>query len=307
MPISSQVDLKLESTSAEIINSICSDIVEQDSGFHHIFSYNNHFVELEDINLFLKISNTNFENACMRADKNNKTIIGFSGIKNDQRLWLIRCNSCGEEKESYMRFFYRCKSCSIISHTKSFEDFVINAKKKHGDQYIYNKENYLNRASKINIFCTKCNKYFNQSAKSHLKGIGCPICNESKGERAVRLYLDKIGISYNRHKKFKGLVYKSALEFDFYLYDLNLLIEFDGKQHFEVVNFSKDHLENVRNFELYKTRDQIKNNWTRDNKVPLLRIPYWDIDKVPELIDEYLSYHVKKRTVQLKFDFDIIL
>ena len=55
------------------------------------------------------------------------------------------------------------------------------------------------------------------------------------------------------------------------------LIEFDGKQHFFVDNncwFTSDSLE------LRQERDKIKNNYAKQYHIPLVRIPYWERDKI---------------------------
>ena len=46
--------------------------------------------------------------------------------------------------------------------------------------------------------------------------------------------------------------------------------------------------------------DKIKNEWARKNNIPLLRIPYWDYDRIEELIEAFILQHTrKKETKQL--------
>ena len=65
--------------------------------------------------------------------------------------------------------------------------------------------------------------------------------------------------------------------FDFYLTDYNVLIEYDGIQHFEARESSWNTTEN-----LLKTqkRDQIKNEWCKNNNIPLIRIPYTHLKNI---------------------------
>ena len=65
----------------------------------------------------------------------------------------------------------------------------------------------------------------------------CPICNESKGEREIRLFLEKHNIKFDREYPVK--IDNSNYRFDFLLQFENkvLIIEFDGEQHFLFPNF----------------------------------------------------------------------
>jgi hypothetical protein len=171
----------------------------------------------------------------------------------------------------------------------------------HEDKFLYDEEGYVNCKSKIRIFCKKCQKHFTQMVKVHLNNHGCPYCNESKGEAAIAKYLNQLKIKFYDYHGFPGLVHKNALKYDFYLYELNLLIEFDGEHHFKVINRSKDMCKNIENFEQIKIRDKIKDKWALDNNIPLLRIPYWDFDKIKEIIDNFISFNTKKE-IQLEMD-----
>ena len=66
---------------------------------------------------------------------------------------------------------------------------------------------------------------------------GCSV--NSKGERFVKRYLDDHHISYVQHKSFDDCLSDNGfkLNFDFYISDLNVLIECQGLQHFEPVAF----------------------------------------------------------------------
>lgn len=110
----------------------------------------------------------------------------------------------------------------------------------------------------------------------------------SKYEAKIELIIRQ-GIIANR-KKYKfykkeviapGLKYKNApLRFDFSLKinDTLVYIEVDGEQHFRKVKFFK-------NFEHMKENDRRKNRYCILNKIPLYRIPYWEIDNIKSIED----------------------
>lgn len=78
------------------------------------------------------------------------------------------------------------------------------------------------------------------------------------------------------------------LPFDFYIPKNNILIEYDGEQHYKSVKmWGGDNA-----FEKRKLHDSIKTKYCLDNKIKLLRIPYWDFDN----IDEILNSELKKIT-----------
>ena len=78
--------------------------------------------------------------------------------------------------------------------------------------------------------------------------------------------------------------------FDFYLYDYNLFIEYDGEQHYHPVNFGKwDEDEMNFHFHEIQERDKIKNDYCINNNINLLRIPYWEKQNIETIINNYLQ------------------
>jgi len=63
---------------------------------------------------------------------------------------------------------------------KSTADFINDAKKKHGDLYVYNKVDYKNTNTLVIITCKKHGD-FPQRPSSHIKGAGCKKCATEQG------------------------------------------------------------------------------------------------------------------------------
>lgn len=66
----------------------------------------------------------------------------------------------------------------------------------------------------------------------------------------------------------------------------NRLIEFDGEQHYKDVGFF-----NTRTLDQTQEADSVKNAYALSHKINLVRIPYWERDKITlEMLlgDEYL-------------------
>ena len=67
--------------------------------------------------------------------------------------------------------------------------------------------------------------------------------------------------------------------------ELNLCIEYDGRQHFEPVEF----FGGKEQFKIQKINDKLKDTYCRNNNIDLLRIPYWEFDNIDEILDSFLG------------------
>jgi hypothetical protein len=125
------------------------------------------------------------------------------------------------------------------------------------------------------------------------KGNGCPYCNESKGEKMIISILSQKGYQFEREVKFDDCKHLRHLPFDFlvWLHDgKQFLIEFQGVQHYKSRCWSSSMTQEEADAELeeIKKRDQIKKQYADDNEVPLLVIPYWDIQILESLIEGFV-------------------
>lgn len=119
--------------------------------------------------------------------------------------------------------------------------------------------------------------------EDHLNaGHRCPICKNSIGERQVKDYLILHDIKFIPQHYFDDCRYQRLLPFDFYLPELNACIEYDGIQHFQPVDFAGKGQEWAEMlFTETQLRDDIKNNYCRNNNILLCRIKYTqDIERI---------------------------
>ena len=99
--------------------------------------------------------------------------------------------------------------------------------------------------------------------------------SESSGEKVVRIFLENNKIKYKQYHKIKGCFSQKngkcyLLTFDFYIPSKNLVIEYDGGQHFAPVS----KFGGQETFERTVMLDGIKNKFCQDNNIKMLRIPY---------------------------------
>ena len=166
--------------------------------------------------------------------------------------------------------------CYCDDHYDNNKSFIEKSKKIHGDKYDYSLVNYIDQKIKIIIICSKHGE-FKQQPKHHLEGSGCPLCNDSKGERIILNYLKSNNLKYQYQKTFNNCKYIQKLRFDFYLSDYNICIEYDGMQHFKSINFFGGDNELIKQ----KEKDKIKTNFCLENKIILIRIRYdQDIESI---------------------------
>ena len=103
-------------------------------------------------------------------------------------------------------------------------------------------------------------------------------CIKSKGESKIKDILFSLNIKFVQQKAFDDLKYKHKLKFDFFLPDYNCCIEYNGIQHYEII----DYFGGEKQFEEQKKKDDIKRQWCKDNNIMLIEIPYTDYNKINE-------------------------
>jgi len=99
---------------------------------------------------------------------------------------------------------------------------------------------------------------------------GCPKCSSSKGNRKIDDILSERNVNFIREKRFESCRYKNPLPFDFYLPEHEVLIEFDGEQHFIPIDFWGGE----KGLEERNLKDSIKNQWAKENSKKLYRIRF---------------------------------
>ena len=129
-----------------------------------------------------------------------------------------------------------------------------------------------------------------QQAKSHMLGCGCPNCNTSIGEQEIERFLTENNIKFIPQKTFPTCKHKRLLRFDFYLPEIDLLIEYQGKQHFE----PSEYFGGQKEFEYRTMLDEIKRKWCQDNSVELLYIDY--TEEVDNILHQRLNKCQKIKT-----------
>ena len=183
-----------------------------------------------------------------------------------------------------------CPKCSVIEQhekqKKSINDFISDSIKIHGDLYDYSMVEYIDSKTPIIVVCNIHGEFY-PTPNNHLRGSGCPKCKSSKGELDINRYLTNQNIEYYIEYKFEDLIYISNLKCDFYLPKLNLVIEYNGEQHYK----PNDFFGGENGFQKTIERDKIKKQYCIDNGINFEIIRY-DEDteqRLKEIIFKYLN------------------
>lgn len=170
---------------------------------------------------------------------------------------------------------------------KHYQEFVSRCEAK-GYIPLSPLEDYKNVVTPMRYMCPKHGEQ--TTNLSHLReGKGCSICNESKGELRIRMWLENNQIGYIPQKTFEDLKDKGKLSYDFYIPEHNLLIEYQGAYHDGLVYERNPKRQTEEALKGQQKRDDIKRQYAKDNNYRLLEIWYWDFENIDSILEKELK------------------
>lgn len=187
-------------------------------------------------------------------------------------IWNVEANSL-------LSSHSHCPKCSHkkrgIDRRKTTEQYKQEVFDLVGDEYELVGE-YKKATSYVNMKHNKCGFVFPVKPGNFLcAGSRCPNCTKYILEERAKVFFINNNIDYIPQKKFPGLRKIRLLKVDYYLPDYNLVVELDGKQHFEPEDFAERGKEWAKQqFIETQEKDEIKNKYFLKQNIPLLRIKY---------------------------------
>lgn len=215
---------------------------------------------------------------------------------NSGSYWICKCD-CGNIKSiksSSLRRgeiqscgCYRNKKVSEIKKKQS-EDIMIN--QRFGKLVVKERSSRKGSSGALYWICEcDCGNIVeirgqNLKRKDGNQTISCGCYHRSIGATNILTLLQENNIDFIEEYVFLDL---PKSRFDFAIIEngkIVRLIEFDGEQHFKDVS-------SWGGLELQQQRDKVKNEYALSHNIQLVRIPYWERDKITlEMImgDKYL-------------------
>lgn len=213
--------------------------------------------------------------------------------KNGEK-WVCQCD-CGKRIEAYQSNVTRglTQSCGCLRKEKSSDHITAlnNGRAAHsleeeiGQKYgmlsvIAKDDELTGKFSRTYVKCIchcGCGQQISVRLDS-LKSGSTTSCGttKSRGELLLIQILNSMNVHYKTQVSFDDLFYQRRLYFDFAIYNQNeeliLLIEYQGKQHYE----SSEYWGGEDALIARQERDQKKRDYCREKNIPLIEIKYTD-------------------------------
>jgi len=231
----------------------------------------------------------------------NLTPYDVTDINSTEQVWW-QCQKEHEWQIDVGQRTYFNSQCPYCTHKLPSEDYnllVINPKLCEEWDYEKNvkrpEEVVPGSARYVHWKCRECGHKWEARINHRNNDGGCPECLIGWGEKQLKVMCDKYNSPYTPQLRLADCRDKLPLPFDVAVFkdesktQLRVILEYDGKQHFEPVRFgdiSQERAEEV--FILTQYHDKIKNDYCIENNIPLLRIPYWERLNIEEILIDVL-------------------
>ena len=194
-------------------------------------------------------------------------------------MWKCKCD-CGNEKNISSSYLYSGHAKSCGSKDCPYHHYYEDLTGQKFGKLTAIKPTTMKDGSHMYWLCNcECGNQ-KEVASNHLKRgdvKSCGCITTSIGEMNIKKIFEENNIQYREQVTFEDLKNIKPLRYDFGIYQNNnliRLIEFDGIQHYEEQDYFTHSLTEIKN------NDIIKNKYAKDNNIPLVRIPYWERDKI---------------------------
>jgi very-short-patch-repair endonuclease len=223
-----------------------------------------------------KINSSDRDTFITKAKELHGELYDYSNVNyvNSNTHVVITCKTHGDFRQSPGGHLMKkgCRTCGCERTGKhklsNTEEFIDKATKVHGDLYDYSNVEYVKSNENVIIIC-KTHGQFNQKPNHHLNGANCPIC---KNKTEQKMYEALKPLYHSLITQFKQEWCKNIthLPFDFCIPEHKIIIELDGRQHFNQVSNWNSPEETFEN-------DLFKEKCANENGYSVIRILQEDV------------------------------
>ena len=219
---------------------------------------------------------------------NHLTVLRLDSEKttSNRTYWICQCD-CENKTIKSIRSdgltSGKTKSCGCLNRQKAAERMKkIGSNntikedltgQRFGCWYVESRAQNQNNHTAWNCICDCGTKriVLGQSLKSGVSQ-SCGCLNMSHGQKKILDLLSNAKIPFKREYTISDLYFttkNNKARFDFYVKD-SYAIEYDGQQHFKSMdqNYFRHNIEKIQQY------DRLKNEYCKENNIPLIRIPY---------------------------------
>lgn len=240
--------------------------------------------------------------------KNNNKLINPEDYKNHNASNLrVLCGSCGREFITSLSSIengngacLKCANKKTSEQQKLSSEEVKKRIESVNNNILLNPEDYKdNHTPNLKIKCGDCGKIYVTTLANYEynQKIRCDECSQriSVPERQVMKLLDDHHIDYKYNHRFDDCKGKyRALPFDFYVENLNVIIETDGRHHYYPV-WGEEHHQRTKSY------DKIKNEYCKNKNIRLIRIPFWNFNNIETILTKELNLSHTKQNTKIKY------
>ena len=226
-----------------------------------------------------------------------------TAINSSETKWICLCecgNLCSVTTSLLKRGHTKSCGCYLAELRQNFRNLIDNSKTRFQDLTgqkfgkltvieLYKDHNQTNQIYRTKWKC-KCdcgNEVI--VLAGHLKNGTTKSCGcmKSSGELFTSKYLQNHNITFESQKTFNDLlgIGNRKLSYDFYLPDYNMLIECQGKQHAQPIEY----FGGEKKFKIQQEHDKRKREYANNNGYRLLEINYKDYDNIDKIMDKYFN------------------
>lgn len=198
----------------------------------------------------------------------------------------VKHNKCGHIYGVTPGNFLKGSRCSYCfgNYKKTDDQFKKEVFDLIEDEYTF-LDSYVNTITKLRVKHNQCGNTYKVKPNDFLQGCRCPYCNSPKGETIINKILKSLKINYEYQKTFDDLKDNSLLSYDFYIPDQDILIEYQGIQHYQPIDyFGGDTI-----FKRQQRHDKMKAEYAKSHHYNLIDVPY--TEDTFNKIEKYLVKH----------------
>jgi hypothetical protein len=206
-------------------------------------------------------------------------------VKNKVKILHNKCGGIFEiTMNNHINHKQKCRLCGTNSR-KSNDYWLERSREIWGTDYTI--LDYIETVHhKVEILHNICGRKHKKNMNSFIHGErGCPFCTKDLkySEKYITDYLTNKSIRFETEKTFDDLINPKTgrkLRYDFYLPDLNIIIETHGVQHYKPI----EHWHGEKGYEEQVYRDRIKEEYLKEKEIKYIVLNNKELTKIKEIV-----------------------